>query len=242
MKYLILLTFLGFSQMGKAQDTIVKYFNNNWEKVSQENAKFYRKSFKNNEGTWSAFDYFMNGQVQMSGTYKTKRLKKKNGLFVFYYKSGVKKSEGKYINDIHDGEWKWYHKNGQISSREEYVEDELKQIEYWNEDGSKVKGKLKQVVFAEYVGGDLALQQYIFTYLIYPRDAQETGVQGRVSVKFIIGLDGEIEKSWIHGYADPLLKDEALRVVNNMPKWIPGKAHNLPVKVSFTIPINFRLK
>lgn len=232
---------LGISQTGKAQDTIVKYYNDNWKKVSQEKAKYYRKSFENNEGTWSGLDYFLNGQIKMSGTYKKKKLKKKIGVFVSYYESGMKRSEGEFINNKHDGEWKWYHKNGQISSRERYVEDELKHIEYWNEDGSKVKGKLEQEIIAKYPGGDLSLQQYISTHLIYPRAAQENGIQGKVFVKFIIGFDGEIEKSWILSYVDPLLKEEALRVVNNMPKWIPGKAHNLPIRVSFEVPINFIL-
>lgn len=242
MKYLSLLILLSASFTVKAQDTIVKYFDSNWEEVQQENANYYRKAFKNTNEIWTACDYYMDGQIQMSGTYKSKRLKKKNGLFVSYYKSGMKKSEGEYLNNKYNGEWRWYHKNGQISSKEKYVKDELKYIWNWNEDGSSVEGKIEKIVYPEFKGGDDALKHYISTHVIYPEKAQERCIVGRVYVAFVIGKSGEIEKSWVKGYADPLLKTEALRVINNMPKWSPGKVHNLPVKVSYVVPINFDLR
>ena len=242
MRYLILFIFLNVFYTGRAQDTIVSYFDSYWEKTSQENASYYRKAFKNNKEIWTVWDYYANGQIQMSGTYKSKRLKKKDGFFESYYKAGTKKSEGKYLNNKLDGEWKWYHKNGQVSSKEKYIKGQLKYIWNWNEDGSRVEGKVEKIKLAEFVGGDSALKDYIATHVIYPIEAQESGVVGKVYVVFIIGVDGEIEKTWIDGHANPLLKAEALRVVNNMPKWIPGQAHNLPIKVSYTVPINFDLR
>jgi len=210
--------------------------------VQEEKADYYRKAFKNKTKAWTVRDYHMDGQVKLSGTYKSKRLKKKIGLFVSYYKSGMKKSEGEYLNNKYNGEWRWYHKNGQISSKEKYIKDELIHIEYWNQDGSKVEGEIEKIVYPEFKGGDEALKHYIATHVIYPTKAQENGIVGRVYVAFVIGKSGEIEKSWVKGYANSLLKKEALRVVNSMPKWSPGKAHNLPVKVSYVVPINFDLR
>tara|TARA_R110001583_G_scaffold61505_3_gene181661 strand:+ start:17888 stop:18616 length:729 start_codon:yes stop_codon:yes gene_type:complete len=241
MKYITLLILICFLQPANAQDTIIKHFDSNWKEVCKEKANYYRKIFKNNKETWTVCDYYVSDQIQMAGTYKSKKLKKKNGLFEFYYEDGTKKKEGEFFNNKYNGVWKWYHKNGKISSREIYKKNRLKEIECWNEDGSIVEGKIGKIILAEFVGGDSALKDFIATHVIYPLKAQKKGIQGRVLVKFIIGFQGEIEKSWIVEYAHPLLIDEALRVVNSMPNWIPGKAHNLPSKVSFTIPINFRL-
>lgn len=242
MKYLILFIFLSVFYTGRAQDTIVSYFDSNLEEVKQEKANYYRKAFENTDKTWTASYYYMNGQTQMSGRYESNKLKKKNGFFETYYKDGSKQSEGQYLNNKFDGKWRWYHKNGQISSLEVYEKDELKHIEYWNEDGSKIEGKVEKVKLAEFVGGNYALQRYIASHVVYPRVALENGIVGKVNVGLIIGAYGEIERTWIVGYADRYLIDEALRVVSNMPKWIPGKVHNLPARVSYTVPINFDLR
>jgi protein TonB len=94
----------------------------------------------------------------------------------------------------------------------------------------------------EFPGGDLALRKYIAANIHYPKDAQENGVQGKVYVNFIVTKTGAVGGAKIARGISPSLDAEALRVVNNLPKWTPGTQRGEPVNVQFTVPINFVLQ
>lgn len=94
----------------------------------------------------------------------------------------------------------------------------------------------------EFPGGEDALRQEISRNVKYPVLSQENGVHGKVYVTFVVAKDGSVVDTKIARGVDPLLDKEALRVVNNLPKWIPGKQDGKPVNVSYTVPINFVLK
>lgn len=94
----------------------------------------------------------------------------------------------------------------------------------------------------EFPGGELALRKYIANHVKYPVIAQENGVQGKVYVTFVVGKDGSINNARIARGVDPSLDKEALRVVNGLPRWKPGKQRGKPVNVSYTVPINFVLQ
>src|SRR3989339_210444 len=93
----------------------------------------------------------------------------------------------------------------------------------------------------EFPGGDLELRKYIAQNIQYPEIAKENGIQGRVFVQFVVNQKGEIEKVTVARGVDPSLDKEAIRVIQNLPKWKPGSQRGKPVKVSFTVPINFQL-
>ncbi|GET20291.1 MULTISPECIES: energy transducer TonB [Prolixibacter] len=94
----------------------------------------------------------------------------------------------------------------------------------------------------EFPGGDLALRKYIANAIKYPVIAQENGIQGKVYVNFVVNTDGSVTDAKIARGVDPSLDKEALRVINSLPKWKPGKQRGKPVRVSFTVPINFVLQ
>ena len=91
-------------------------------------------------------------------------------------------------------------------------------------------------------GGEEALRKYIAQSVKYPAIAQENGIQGRVFVAFVVNTKGEVTDVKIARGVDPNLDKEAIRVVNSMPKWSPGKQRGKAVKVSYTVPINFVLQ
>jgi protein TonB len=93
----------------------------------------------------------------------------------------------------------------------------------------------------EFPGGDLALRKYIADNVKYPEIAKENGLSGKVFVAFVINQRGEVENVKIARGVDPALDKEAIRVVQNLPKWKPGSQRGKPVKVSYTVPINFQL-
>lgn len=94
----------------------------------------------------------------------------------------------------------------------------------------------------EFPGGEAALRRFIANSIKYPQIAQENGIQGRVYVQFVVDRDGSITNASVARGVDPSLDKEALRVVNSLPKWKPGMQRGKPVKVSYTVPINFVLQ
>jgi len=94
----------------------------------------------------------------------------------------------------------------------------------------------------EFPGGDLALRKYLANSVKYPVVAPENGIQGKVFVSFVVDRDGGISNVKVARGIDESLDKEAMRVVKSMPKWIPGKQNGQPVRVSFTVPINFVLQ
>ncbi len=94
----------------------------------------------------------------------------------------------------------------------------------------------------QFPGGDAALLGYISKSVKYPAIAQENGIQGRVIISFVIEKDGLVADATVVRGVDPALDKEALRVVNNMPKWKPGEQRGKPVRVKYTLPVTFRLQ
>lgn len=94
----------------------------------------------------------------------------------------------------------------------------------------------------QFPGGDQALRKYLEENLKYPVIAQENGIEGRVYVTFVIDKNGDISDIQVRRSPDASLGKEAIRVVQSMPKWIPGKQNGRNVRVYFTLPVNFRLK
>lgn len=91
-----------------------------------------------------------------------------------------------------------------------------------------------------FAGGFDAMFSWIEENLQYPQDAYKKSVGGRVIVTFIVEKDGSLSNAHIAKSVHPSLDKEALRLVNNMPKWIPGSQEGKPVRVKFTIPMSFK--
>ena len=94
----------------------------------------------------------------------------------------------------------------------------------------------------EYPGGLPELMKYISMNVHYPEAATKTGTQGRVVVQFIIEEDGTVSDARVVQRVSDELDAEALRVVNAMPKWTPGRQKGQPVRVKYTLPVTFRLQ
>ena len=93
----------------------------------------------------------------------------------------------------------------------------------------------------EFPGGQEALMQFLRQEVKYPKEASKDGVQGRVVVQFVVEKDGSISEVEVVKKVNEHLDAEAVRVVNAMPKWKPGKQKGENVRVKYTLPISFRL-
>lgn len=93
-----------------------------------------------------------------------------------------------------------------------------------------------------FVGGHDALIQFIKQHLQYPELAKKEAIKGKVLVSFVVEKDGAITNakvSWALGFG---CDEEALRVMQLMPKWKPGKQSGKAVRVKYNLPIQFSLE
>lgn len=107
---------------------------------------------------------------------------------------------------------------------------------------NKNLGKIIPEKMPEFPGGPLALRSYIANNVRYPREAMLQKIQGKVFVNFNVDKDGTISNAAVMRGVHFLLDAEAIRVVKNMPNWIPGKKDGKPARVSYAVPINFILQ
>ncbi|WP_431162690.1 energy transducer TonB [Flagellimonas beolgyonensis] len=137
----------------------------------------------------------------------------------------------------------------ETSQEEEVVEIEEVEVEEVEEDISVPFAVIEDVpVFPGCEGAkdkkacfQEKMQDHIRKNFRYPEIAQEMGVQGRVSVVFVIQRDGSIGDIRMRG-PDKNLEAEAMRIISKLPKMTPGKQRGRPVKVPFSIPITFKLQ
>lgn len=97
-------------------------------------------------------------------------------------------------------------------------------------------------VMPSFPGGQGALIQYLNSHVKYPVVAQENGIQGRVTISFVVERDGSITDVKVARSVDPSLDKEAARVVSSMPRWTPGKQNGSAVRVKFNVPVVFKLQ
>ncbi len=118
----------------------------------------------------------------------------------------------------------------------------------------------------EYKGGETMLRYYLAKSIKYPRVASNYGLEGQTTVKFMVEADGKITNARVidnkitvedklpfqklrgdtkqrtRQEALDAFAEEALRVINEMPNWNPGKRYGMPIKVEYELPINFKMK
>jgi protein TonB len=92
----------------------------------------------------------------------------------------------------------------------------------------------------EFPGGEQAMMDFVSKNVVYPKEAQEKGISGRVMVSFIVEKDGSVNEVKIVRGIGGGCDEEAVRVVKSMPKWKPGKMKGKPVRVSYMMPIIFK--
>lgn len=109
---------------------------------------------------------------------------------------------------------------------------------------SKKNQKVYDVVeqMPEFPGGMVAFMDYLIQNMKYPEDAEKQKVEGHVIARFIVETDGSISDVNVVKQVFPSLDAEAIRVLQAMPKWTPGKQNGKPVRVKYTVPVTFKLK
>ena len=90
-------------------------------------------------------------------------------------------------------------------------------------------------------GGVYSLVDYLSTNIHYPVECEKAKIEGRVLVEFVVENDGSITSLEVKQPVHPLLDQEALRVISQMPRWFPAMSDKGTIRVKYTVPITFRL-
>ena len=96
-------------------------------------------------------------------------------------------------------------------------------------------------VMPSYPGDLTECYMFLARQMHYPEEAAEKGIEGRVLIRFVVEKDGRLTNFEVIETPDPLLSDEALRVLKQMPQWIPAKNKGKDVRCRYSMPIQFRL-
>ncbi len=163
-----------------------------------------------------------------------------DGFVTFYFEdTQLISSTGEYKKGFKDGLWKGYTKSGKPKYEETYKKGNVKGIS-WDQDGNEIKyNNLEEPPSP--VGGMVNFYKYVGKNMKYPKDARRRGIQGKVFVQFKVNEGGRlVEVETIKGIGVGC-DEEAERVVNNSPEWIPGKQRGQPVKVKMILPLTFKL-
>ena len=120
---------------------------------------------------------------------------------------------------------------------EEYVPVEVEEEEVQEQEIFQIVEEMPS-----YPGGEQKLMEFVAKNIKYPQIARETGIQGRVFVGFVVEPDGSVSNVKVLRGIGGGCDEEAMRVVKSMPKWKPGKQRGKAVRVSYMLPVNFKLQ
>jgi TonB family protein len=165
------------------------------------------------------------------------------GAWSYFYKSGQVSAKGVYKANLKDGEWLYYYENGQASAHETYTEGKMTAYKLFNEKGvQEYDENYEAEAKPQFVdGGEAGLMQYLVKNVKYPKACRRESIEGKLFITFVVDKDGSIIDANVLRSPHALMSVEAMRVVTGMPKWTPGKQHNIAVKVRYTLPIQFKL-
>ena len=228
---------------GQTNETKRIYLDNSLSVIDSSNATFYKLvEFLGNDSLKSKVQiHYLSGALYSITEYSNYPKFIKNGLATRFHNTGKIKSEIEYQNNNYHGKLKTYYDNGQLKRDENYLDGKLIDSRCYTLNGKDTTNYPYEVA-ARYPGGENALMKYISTNIKYPNKARKKGIEGVVYIKFIVNNLGEIEKCKIIKSVDPLLDNEAIRVISEMGKWIPAEMDGEKNSMSFTLPIKFKLQ
>ena len=221
-----------------------QYLNFVQEPCSISKASFYRmhKEVENRKDVFLTEDYFLNGQLKSQIKHFISSPKLNTGNATYWFENGQLSSTGHYSQNIKIGEWLYYHSNGQKAARRIYENGIILESQFWDTTGQLIviveEDAHKKALFP---GEANALNTYLSNHLNYPKQARLDKVQGVVVVLALVNQNGEIIDTTIRKSLRKDLDEEALRIVQGMPKWEPAILHNRISSSIVGIPVHFRL-
>ena len=204
-----------------------------WKGPLKVRQDYTREIFNGVAGHFTVKDYYSNSVYQMIGDYLSIEPEIEDGDFLFFHSNGQISHKGCYKNGELVGDWSIYNRAGELIDKINYDFD-INETNIPSPETSDID------VVAEFVGKDLT--KYLASEIVYPPRAYKYHVQGRVYVQFMINEDGSISNAIVVRTLDKDLDKEALRIIRNMPNWKPARHDGEPVPMACTCPVVFTTK
>jgi TonB family protein len=148
--------------------------------------------------------------------------------------------EGTVRNGKRDSIWKGTDKNLGITYTENYKDGALVSGASMDKGGHSIS-YTKRGIPPEFKGGLEAFSNYLGRSINYPDDARQNNTQGRVILSFVVEKDGQVSNVQVVRAVSPSIDAEAVRIIKRSPRWLPGVQFGRPVRVMYSVPINFSL-
>ena len=223
---------------GKISGVVYDYYPNGKLYRSMD----YQSSVQGVEGTGGAPNFMAGENIQnVYDSTGVEIVKDGNGHYpIFDNDYKYVEEEGDVKNGKRNGIWKGTLNKSKIFFTEEYADGKFIKGTNTDESGNTKNYTVKEAL-PTFKGGERAFGNYLSQNIRYPPGARDRNAQGRVILGFVIEKDGSIKDIKILQAVDPELDAEAVRVIRESPQWNPGIQHGVPVRVAYTMPINFTL-
>lgn len=229
--FTILLLFSIQSTMGQPEE--LEGFELIWKGPLEVNQNYIREIHNSVGGHFTVRDYYIGGAYQMVGEYLSVDPEIEDGDFLFFHTNGQISHKGSYKNGELVGDWFIYDRSGNIRKVVNYDFD-IKEPDQPSHDEGEIG---EQAAFA---GKNLKV--YLASETVYPPRPYKYNIQGKVYVQFRVNEDGIISNALVVRGLDKDLDKEALRVIRNMPDWNPARKDGVPVPMAVTCPVVFKVE
>lgn len=240
-----------------------------WEGPSitfdKQGRKVQQITYQNNSPAGAAYYYYPNGRVMKELNYVNTdinssakgKVSLKYKLVNYYDSAGVQlvkdgngylketpnkriTEEGNYADGVRHGIWKGTVVEEEANFEEKYDKGTFVSGRSVKPDGKVTEYTIKEVL-PKFPGGEKAFGKFLTENIKYPAEARSWGMAGKVVLTYDVGKDGSITDIQVLSSPHYALEEEAVRVLKRSPKWEPGIQNGIPVKVRYTLPINFSI-
>jgi len=193
--------------------------------------------YDNGEPIGTALSWHRNGYIYDSSVYN----KDGSGITVQWFDNGLPSVAGMNIaGRKQNGKWKYYHRNGQMSSVEIYDAGKLIAKEYYDESGKPIKDTTSKDSDPKFPGGIKAWKRYLEKNLSFPEQYKITGSdQAVVVVAWMIDEEGNVQDVHVTDPFHPAFDKIAVDAISDSPKWSPCISHNRKIKFYYKQPLTF---
>ena len=165
-----------------------------------------------------------------------------SGTSLSWFDNGFLSSVGQFsIGQKLHGLWKFYHNNGKISSLETYLESELIDKKYFDENGIRMSITTNNDRYPEFPGGKKVWQKYLDNHIFFPSEYKIMNSEAvTIIVSFTINEKGMLENVYASTPFDKNFDQIAVEAIKKSPQWIPAIEHNRRVKFHYNQLVNFK--
>lgn len=217
---------LHLPQEASAQLSEKQYLNEVLEATSKKNAAYYRIAVGVKDGQFLAKTFSMDGGLKTEGSYADPEMLVEHGRFIFYHRNGKVESRGEYVMGLKTGVWERFDQWGRPLAEKVYDPEPLANIVYTR----------AQTMPRYPLGGERELVRYI-KERVSPVDTKHT--KGSATASFIVEKDGQLSDVRVIEQKGVKLDHQLVEAIRSSAPWEPGMERGQPVRVQMKLPVQF---